>query len=76
MVMPEITDKSDDSVKRYRQRMRERGYRQVNIWVPNTRAPAFVKRCREESLRAARADADEGILDDLDVAADEVEGWH
>lgn len=74
--MAETTDKLNDGVRRYRERMRERGYRQVNIWVPDTRSPEFMERCREQSLRAARADADEGILDDLDVAADEVEGWH
>lgn len=74
--MAEIIDKLGDSVKRYRERMRGQGYRQVNIWVPDTRSPAFMARCRKQSLLAARADAGEGILDDLDVVADEVEGWH
>lgn len=55
--------------------MREKGYRQVNIWVPDTRSPAFVARCRKQSLLATRADADEDILDDLDIVAGEVEGW-
>lgn len=74
--MADITDKLGDSVKRYRERMREQGYRQVNIWVPDTRSPAFMARCRKQSLLAAHADVDEGILDDLDTAAGEVEGWH
>lgn len=57
------------------ERMSEQGYRQVNIWVPDTRSPAFMARCRKQSLLAARADAGEDILDDLDIAAGEVEGW-
>lgn len=74
--MSDATNNADPPVKRYRQRMRERGYRQINIWVPDTRSPEFARRCREQSLRAAQVDAEEGILDDLDIAADEIEGWH
>lgn len=39
----------------YRQRMRAAGLRPVQIWVPDTRSPEFVKEC-ERQARAVAAD--------------------
>lgn len=64
-----------ERVSEYRARMRARGMRQINIWVPDTRSPAFARECRRQSLLAARSDAKEGILDELDQAARDIEGW-
>ncbi len=33
----------------YRQRMREAGLRPVQIWVPDTRSPAFAETCRRQA---------------------------
>jgi hypothetical protein len=55
--------------------MRSKGFRQINLWVPDTRSPRFVKECRRQSLRVARSDRKEGILDQLDRAAGEIAGW-
>lgn len=44
-----------------RRRMRASGYREVRIWVPDTRAPDFAKERLRQSLALARspeADAD------------------
>lgn len=64
-----------ERVSEYRARMRARGMRQINIWVPDTRSPAFAKECRRQSLLVAKADRKEGIMDELERAAAETEGW-
>lgn len=43
-------------VANYRARMRAAGLRPVQIWVPDTRAPDFIRTCREQSLAVARND--------------------
>jgi len=64
-----------ERVGQYRTRMQARGFRQINIWVPDTRAPAFAKECRRQSLLAAKADRKEGIFKEIEGAARDVEGW-
>lgn len=64
-----------ERVGHYRARMQDRGFRQINLWVPDTRSPAFAKECRRQSRLAAKADHRDGILDALDDAARDTEGW-
>jgi hypothetical protein len=40
----------------YRRRMRAAGLKLVQIWVPDTHSPAFVKQCRAQSRAIARHD--------------------
>ncbi len=62
------------SVRAYRQRMRRNGFRQVNLWVPDTRAPDFIKECRRQSRLASSAEHEK--LDELLLgAAGMVDGW-
>ena len=63
-----------ESIEAYRQRMRRKGFRQVNLWVPDTRAPEFVKECRRQSRLASSAEPSE-IDDLLSAAAGSVDGW-
>ena len=52
--------------------MRARGFRQVQMWVPDLRQPAIMERYR----RAARAiDADEGGEAELLGFVEEATGW-
>ena len=54
---------------------REQGFRQISIWVPDTKSPKFRKECRRQSRLASAAEKS-GELDDLlNVAAGSVEGW-
>ena len=39
----------------YRRRMRAVGLRPVQLWLPDTRAPAFIDKCRAQA-RAVAAD--------------------
>ena len=58
---------------RHRTRMREAGMRPIQLWVPDTKLPAFAEECRRQSLLAAKADMKDaelmsfmdGVLDDL-----------
>jgi hypothetical protein len=63
-----------ERVRRYREKLRERGLRPVQIWVPDTRRPGFEKECRRQS-GLIKEDAHENeILEFLEQAADR-EGW-
>lgn len=67
---------SKDRVAAHRQRMRERGYKEVRFWVPDVSSPEFIARIRREAgaLNAAdrRDDAAEFLADiQADVLAAE-----
>ena len=64
-----------ESAATYRAKMKELGFRQVNLWVPDTRAPHFREECRRQSRLAAAADRSEGIGELLEAVAGSVEGW-
>lgn len=70
-----LSRRPQDRVGRYRERMRTRGFRQINLWVPDTRARSFVRECRRQSLLAARADRAPDLAAALDQATAEIEGW-
>jgi Protein of unknown function (DUF3018) len=64
-----------ESVRIYRARMKQQGFRQVSTWVPDTKSPKFRKECRRQSRLASAADQSAGLDDLLNVAAGTVEGW-
>jgi hypothetical protein len=73
--MLETTSKSrHDNVRRYREKMRERGVRQVQIWVSDTRSPAFAAECRRQSLLVANDPGEDRLMDELELQQD-TSGW-
>ena len=51
-------------VATWRQRMRAAGLRPVQIWVPDSRAPDFVEKCRRQARAVAASDpAGDEIMD-------------
>lgn len=63
-------------VQKRRNAMRMAGLRPVQIWVPDTRRPDFAAECRRQSKLAAQADmADVDMLDFMDEALGDVDGW-
>jgi len=62
------------SVERYRARMRRAGFRLVQLWVPDTRAPRFAARCRQQSRLASRHPDEARVLDELERLQDD-DGW-
>lgn len=48
---------------RYRKRLRRKGLRPVQIWVPDTRAEGFADECRRQARFAARSTQEKRALD-------------
>jgi len=38
-----------ERVRRHRQKLRDSGLRQIQLWVPDTRNPEFQKECRRQA---------------------------
>lgn len=45
-----------ERVSEYRRRMRERGFRPVQVWVPDVRTPAFAAESARQAALVAHAD--------------------
>ena len=63
-----------ERVKQHRDGMRRAGFRPVQIWVPDTRAPGFAEECRRQSLLLKQDPHEKEVLDWLEQVADR-EGW-
>ena len=63
------------SARRYRERMRSEGLRQVSLWVYDRSFPAFVRECRRQSLLASKAHAAADLERLLDESLGEIDGW-
>ncbi len=53
-------------IQRYREAMRSRGMRPVQIWVPDTRTEAFQLEAKRQCLAANAADEQDDTLDWLE----------
>ena len=63
-------------VQKRRDVLRAAGLRPIQIWVPDTRRPSFAEESRRQSGLASQADrADPALLDFLDDALGDVDGW-
>lgn len=64
----------NDRVREYRRRMRERGFRPVQVWVPDVRTAAFADEARRQSSIVALADRntdDQAYLEAISVDWDD-----
>jgi len=64
-----------ESVRAYRANMKQQGFRQISIWVPDTKSLTFRRECRRQSRLASAAPQSAQLDDLLNVAAGSVEGW-
>jgi hypothetical protein len=53
---------SAEKMRTYRTRMRAKGLRQVQIWVPDTRTPEFIAEAKRQSRLAARSESEHDEL--------------
>lgn len=66
----------NDRVQRHRDALRAAGLRPLQIWVPDTRREGFAAECRRQSQLVRQADAaDAELMDFMDDALADVEGW-
>ncbi|MGQ0835555.1 MAG: antitoxin MazE family protein [Gammaproteobacteria bacterium] len=63
------------NVRSYRSRMKNRGLRQVNLWLPDTRSADFRKECQRQSRLTAAAERSGSVDALLNAAAGSVKGW-
>lgn len=63
--------KSRDKVRAHRERMRKRGMRLVQMWVPDVRSKAFRRRAHLDSLAIANSRHER----DDQAFVDAVSGW-
>jgi Protein of unknown function (DUF3018) len=55
----------------YRARLRRDGLRLVQSWAPDTASPAYIARCREQSLAVAAHDpGGEAVMRDIEALRD------
>ncbi|MGB4778781.1 antitoxin MazE-like protein [Microbacterium sp.] len=63
-----------ERVSEYRRRMRERGFRLVQIWVPDVRTLAFATEARRQAALVAAADRrsdDQAFIEAISAPWDE-----
>ena len=61
---------SRDKVRAYRERMRARGLRPIQIWVPDTRTAAFRTEAHRQSLAVAESALARDDQDFIDAISD------
>ena len=61
---------SRDRVRTYRERMRARGFRPIQIWVPDTRTAAFRTEAHRQSLAVAQSALARQDQDFIDAISD------
>ena len=54
----------------YRRRMRERGYRPLQVWVPDVRSAQFAEEAHREALALAEADRQSDDMDFVEAISD------
>jgi hypothetical protein len=65
---------SRDKVRAHRERLRRRGLRPIQIWVPDVRAPAFRAAAHRQSLAVAASGhtrEDQAFVDAVSILGDE-----
>ena len=64
---------SRQKVRAHRARLRAQGLRPIQIWVPDTRSPAFAAAARRQAKRvaaSAHAAADQAFVDAISAGLD------
>lgn len=65
-----ITDQPPDKFRRYRERLKARGLRQIQLWVPDTTHPRFQDELRRQLALVEQADEDRETLEFIERSAD------
>ncbi len=69
---PKTGSRSAASMRKHREEMRRRGFKLVQIWVPDPDAPGFAEEMRRQSLAVANSPNEERHLRMLDEALDDL----
>jgi hypothetical protein len=69
--MPSVPLTPSQKMRQYRCKMKQKGLRSVQIWVPDTRSPAISRELRRQSLLASRGPDEQEVMAFLD----DVRAW-
>ena len=58
-------------MRQYRSKMKQKGLRSVQIWIPDTRSPAIAGALRRQSVLASRSPEEQEVMTFLD----DVRAW-
>ena len=61
-------------VQKHRDKLRNAGFRLLQIWVPDTKREGFEKECRRQSLLIANDSQEQDVLHWIENVAD-TNGW-
>ena len=64
------TSQDPDKFRRYRERLKAMGLRQIHLWVPDTASPQFQKELRRQLALVEASTEDRETLDFIEAAAD------
>jgi DNA-binding LacI/PurR family transcriptional regulator len=64
---------STERAREYRRRMREHGYRPVQVWVPDVRSERFAAEAHREALALAEADRHNDDMDFVEAISEPVD---
>jgi len=59
-----------ERVRKHRNKLREKGYRPIQIWVPDTRSPEFIEECRKQSQQLKDDPQEKEVLSWIEEGAD------
>ena len=62
--------KSRDRVRAHRERLRRRGLRPIQIWVPDVRSRAFAREAHRQSLRVGNSALERKDQDFVDAVSE------
>ena len=74
MAKASLSKPASVKVREHRKRLRARGLRPIQIWVPDVRAPAFRSQAHRQSLAvaaSAHASEDQAFIDAVSDRGDE-----
>ena len=64
------TSQDPDKFRRYRERLKAKGLRQIHLWVPDTASPRFQEELRRQLALVEASREDRETLDFIEAAAD------
>jgi hypothetical protein len=64
--MPTSAKSSREKTRAYRERMRRKGFRLIQMWVPDTRSPEFAAEAHRQSLAIANSEQEKDDLAFID----------
>ena len=64
------TSQDPDKFRRYRERLKAKGLRQIHLWVPDTASPRFQNELRRQLALVEASTEDRETLEFIEAAAD------